>query len=298
MRRWIKMMLIVFALLLIIVLGVAYWYLSKALPIGTGYVAKYLCSNVFISQRDPDVVFAEDIKPVNPLAHIIKWRVDQKEKSVTASGLGFSSTALFCPGRGCILVNGISDEELTTRAYFQPFDRKTAVHDPNIDWPLGDGPPLNPAELGINAKKLNTALDYAFSEPSPDRFRRTSAVLVAYDGHLIAERYARGFTANTPVLGWSMTKSVTSALVGVLVNKGLLNINDRAPVAEWSDPNDPRHQITLDQLLRMSSGLDFEEKYMPLYDATAMLYGAADFAAFAAAKPLKNRPDSVLSYSC
>ena len=73
MRRWIKVMILILFVLVIVVVAVAGWYLSKAIPIGTGYVAKYLCSNTFISQRDPEVVFEEDIRPVNPLANIIKW---------------------------------------------------------------------------------------------------------------------------------------------------------------------------------------------------------------------------------
>jgi CubicO group peptidase (beta-lactamase class C family) len=94
-----------------------------------------------------------------------------------------------------------------------------------------------------------------------------------------------------------MSKSVTNALVGVLVKQGRLDLKAPAPVPEWQTPGDPRGMITLDQLLRMSSGLEFSEVYLPLFDATRMLYESRDFAAYAAEKPLSARPDARFSYS-
>ncbi len=145
--------------------------------------------------------------------------------------------------------------------------------------------------------KLEKALDAAFAEPGSDKVRKTRAVVVVYDGRLVAERYAPGFDADMPLLGWSMAKSVTNALVGILVREGALDIHRPAPVPEWQGPDDPRRAITLDLLLRMSSGLAFEERYDPLYDAVDMLYGSSDFAAFAADKSLAFEPDATWSYS-
>ena len=127
--------------------------------------------------------------------------------------------------------------------------------------------------------------------------RQTRAVAVVYDGQLIAERYAPGFGPDMPILGWSMSKSVTNALVGLLVRQGRLVLHDPAPVPEWRATEDPRGDITLDQLLRMSSGLAFEEIYRPLTDATDMLYGAHDFGAFAAQSHLEAPPDQKWHYS-
>ena len=100
-----------------------------------------------------------------------------------------------------------------------------------------------------------------------------------------------------PMLGWSMSKSVTSALVGILVNAGKLNIEKPAPVAAWQHQDDPRNKITIDQLLRMSSGLEFEEVYGPFKDATYMLYDSKSMADYAAAKPLESEPDEKWNYS-
>ncbi|MBN1482490.1 class C beta-lactamase-related serine hydrolase [candidate division KSB1 bacterium] len=297
MRRWIKIMLAVLLVLFVFVIGLVIWYLSKAIPIGTGYTAKYLCSSTFLSLRNPNIVFAEDVKPVNPLARFITWELDMQEKTVVASAFGISAKAVYRDGCGCTLINGVSEEDLYTQSFFRLEKPHTTPHDVTIPWPAGDKASINPASIGLAFAPIERALDYAFSEPSPDQPRRTRAVLVVYDGQLIAERYAADFSWQTPILGWSMTKSVTNALVGVLVQKGLLNIYDPAAVPEWQNPGDPRRDITLDQLLRMSSGLTFQEIYQPLFDATNMLYGAADFAAFAAAKPLIHPRDSVWSYS-
>ncbi len=111
-------------------------------------------------------------------------------------------------------------------------------------------------------------------------------------------RYADGFTKDTPLPGWSMAKSVVNALAGVLVKEGKLSLSDPAAIPEWRGSSDPRREITLDQLLRMSSGLEFHENYRdPLADAMRMLFGAADAGAYAAAKPLEAQPGTRWSYS-
>jgi CubicO group peptidase (beta-lactamase class C family) len=126
-------------------------------------------------------------------------------------------------------------------------------------------------------------VDFAFEEPIPgERNRRTRAVVVVYDGMLIAEGYAEedGFHQDTRQVGWSMTKSVTNALVGILVGQGELNLYEPAPVPEWSSPGDPRSAITLDDLLRMTSGLNFFEEV----EVLLMIYGSDDSGGYAANK--------------
>ncbi len=290
-------MLLILTIIVVALVGAAVWYLNKALPIGTGYAAKYLCSNVFLSMRDPETVFEEDIRPVNPLANIITYEVNREEKSVTASALWVHSKAMYRPNRGCILIRGITESEFKNESKNFKEQPRLMSLDTTKPWPIGDAAMIDPLTLGLDTRLLNKAVNYAFSEPAPDKPRKTRAVLVAYDGNLVVERYAPGFTYKTPILGWSMTKSITNALVGVLVQKGLVDIYQPADVPEWKSPADPRRNITLDQLLRMSSGLAFEEVYSPLHDATDMLYGAFDFAKFAASKPLAHEPDAVWSYS-
>jgi CubicO group peptidase (beta-lactamase class C family) len=125
---------------------------------------------------------------------------------------------------------------------------------------------------------------------------RTRAVVVVYDGKLIGERYAPSFSRSSKFLGWSMTKSIISALIGILVKDMKINIDDPAPVPEWNNTNDPRHSITTKNLLQQMSGLNFHEGYYKKSDVTQMLFDTDDMAAFAASHPLKYQPGTHCSY--
>jgi len=288
MRRWVKRILYAAGTALIIILAAAGWYLSDTLPIGTGHTAKTICSNVFISGRDAQDVFKEDIAPLHFLFAITDFKVDPDKKSVSADAFGFAERkAIYREGLGCTIVNGLTEDELRQQKIgnikllkYSPEQRS------NRPWPAGNHGPVVSLPAGVDAQKLATAMDEAFAEPDPQNLRKTRAVVVVYDGRLIAERYAPGFNLNTPQLGWSMSKSATNALVGVLVRNGKLEVHRPAPVPEWQKADDPRQKITLDQLLRMSAGLEFSEEYAPFSDAVYMFYDSYDFAAYAANKPL------------
>lgn len=299
MKKGMHRILTVVAGIALLLAAAAGWFMVKAMPIGTGYVAKYLCTSTFLSGRDPQTVFAEDIKPVNPLAGVVRWKVDRAGRTVTATAFtAFTAKALYRKGCGCTLMAGTAEAALRRQHFYRPDD---SYEEPALPserpWPIGDGDLVDPASLGVDVRKLEEALDDAFAEPGAEPLRNTRAVAVVYDGKLIAERYAPGFGPDMPMLGWSMSKSVTNALVGLLVGQGRLALEDPAPVPEWRSPDDPRHEITLDQLMRMSSGLAFEEIYGPLADATDMLYGAHDFGAFAAQSHLEAPPEQKWSYS-
>lgn len=299
MRRWIKVSLWIAGIIFIFVgIGVG-WFAGKTGPIGSGFVAKYICSSTFISGRDPQPVFAEDVKPANPLAALAGFHIDHEEKTVTGSLYGmFNLKAIYREGCGCSLVVGTTEEEMHLQKLVPPdFAKSRPRHREDLPWPAGNLPADVSQLEGIDMGRIEKAMDAAFAESSPENLRQTRAVVVVYDGQLIAERYAPGFHKDMPLLGWSMSKSVTNALVGILVKDGKLDIMQPAPVPEWQDSSDPRHKITLDQLLRMSSGLAFEEVYAPLADATDMLFGSHDFATFAAAKPLETDPDGKWYYS-
>src|SRR5262249_50832240 len=139
---------------------------------------------------------------------------------------------------------------------------------------------------------LKSALDGAFAEPDGGPVRRTHAVVIVHDGRVIAERYAEGFGIDTPVHGWSATKSVNNALLGILVRQGKLNMKEPAPVAAWQTPSDPRRAITPDQLLRMESGLDLGDSltasFSTAWDTSArMVFYESDMAGFAEGAALK-----------
>ena len=299
MKRWVKWSIFGTGIVVVVCVVAAGWFMQKAGPIGSGFVSKYLCSSTFISHRDPEAVFREDLVPVNPLAPFFDYHIDLENKSVTADAHGlFSLTAIYREGCGCSLVIGTTETAMRKQTFVPP-DLSTTrpIRSSDQPWPDGSGAPVDPATLSIDVKKLDAALTDAFREPTPNNPRKTRAVVVIYDGKLVAERYADGFHKDMPLLGWSMAKSITNALVGILVKDGRLNIRKPAPVPEWEAANDPRKAITLDELLRMSSGLSFEEVYKPLHDATDMLYGSYDFAAFAAGKKLEMPPDEKWYYS-
>jgi len=273
-------------------LGYADYYAWKLVKAGTGIVAKMLGSGVFVSKRDPTSIINEDIHQTVNFIHL---EVDHVAKVVTSTAFGLiQRRAIYREGLGCTLLTE-SDAELdmlplTVDLTPKPKNQKT------LPWPTGDMLSGKPPPSGVNTEKLADALDWAFSEPYPERPRRTRAVVILYDGRIIAERYADGFTRDMPLLGYGMTKGVINALVGILVGQGKLSLDEPAPVPEWDFPGDPRGAITLDHLLRMSSGLEFNDSRPPLTDSVLM-FGKADMAAFAADKPLEAEPGTRWSHS-
>ena len=283
-------------LVVVLLLGCGLYYLAQMAATGAGYKAKILCSGVFVSNRDAESVLGEDVALAS--MRLIDARIDREARTVTATALGglVKRKAIFREGLGATMVVDVSEEELRAQAVGDLTPLPTNQQD--LPWPTGDVTPSEEPPAGVDMQRLADALDEAFSEPDTERPRRTRAVVVVYDGHIVAERYAAGFTKDTPLLGWSMTKSVTNALVGILVGQGKLSVDEPAPVPEWSSPGDPRGAITLDQMLRMSSGLEFGEVYEdPLSDVCVMLFGTRDAAAYAAAKPLETEPGSKWYYS-
>ena len=168
-----------------------------------------------------------------------------------------------------------------------------------VPWPTGDWPerPL-PPDI---AAKLEPLLDLAFSAPASDSLGETHAFLAVRGGCIVGERYAAGFTAESTHPSWSKAKSITHALIGILVREGKLDPHAPADVPEWQGADDPRRAITLDQLLRMSSGLKFAEDYLDagVSDVIEMLFGAGkdDVAAYAASRPLAHTPGTAWNYS-
>jgi CubicO group peptidase (beta-lactamase class C family) len=159
-----------------------------------------------------------------------------------------------------------------------------------------------PAAVQTDDPALKAALDHAFEETAQPPHRNTQAVIVVHKDRIVAERYAADVDLDTPLTGWSATKSVINALLGTLVQQGRLDINAPAPIAAWADPQDPRHAITVDQLLRMTSGLDMGQSLKAdlgtAFDPTAqMIFVEADTAAVAQGAALAHRPGTVWNYS-
>ncbi|AIO38715.1 beta-lactamase family protein [Burkholderia cenocepacia] len=278
------------AVALVAALGYTGYMLSRLAPIATGYAAKALCSGVFVSGRPAASVIDVDIMAgVHPLLKLVRPSIDPARHRAVATFAGFAQReADFRPGLGCTLALGPSRDVLP--AALPPVADPSAGH----AMPVA----LGTAAAGIDARKLRAALDRAFDEPDPARPRRTRAVVVMWRGRIVAERYAPGFTADTPLPGWSMTKTVTAALAGMLVAQHKLAPDASALLPEWRGHADPRAAITLDQLLRMTSGLAFNEDYDdPLSDVAVMLFTQPDTARYASAKPLAAAPGTQWAYS-
>jgi CubicO group peptidase (beta-lactamase class C family) len=265
---------------------------TRPIQILTTYFSRELCSSVFVSRLDPAQDYAERIA-TKPGMHWLNWavryRVDRSKQEVTASLLGlFRNRAIYHDGLGTLRVRDGEPAE----ALFAESDC-TPAGPANAALSQIAGPDL----VEPSDPRLRAALDHAFAEPARPPYRRTKAVLVVHDGRVVAERYAPGYGIESPILGYSCAKSVTSALIGILVSQGRLSLDGPAPVPEWTDPTDPRHAITINDLLRMTSGLAIPEPRMPMGRGARMFFLERDMGAFAAESPLQATPGTVWEYT-
>lgn len=277
---------------IMILVGVYVLYFSfNMFPVISGYGAKNLCSCVYIQGRPEQEVIAQELGTL--LGKIGSFSIDRSDSSATGKVWFLSSKkAIYRKGLGCTLVNGLEEEELRA----QPFTGKPLVteNQDTIAWPNGNLTPIT-APSGIDQEALKKIVADHFIEKNPEMPINTRAVVVLYDGQLVAEQYAPGFTASTPQMGWSMTKSITNAMVGILVKQGLLKVEDIAPIPDWKD--DDREKITLNDLLHASSGLKWSEAYSRPSDATEMLFRSKDAGLFALSKKAGKEPNERFVYS-
>lgn len=276
---------IVLALSAVILAAAALWLATTGkdlFRIATASVSRGLCDAAFVSGVDPDRVFGEESAPMmRGIGWAISYRVDRARHEARASILGgFAARAVFRPGLGCLVMHG--GGPVPEAEGFMP----APIASP---FPAGRVESSDPA--------IRQALDRAFAEPDPAHPRRTKAVVILHDGRLIAERYAPGYGPDTPIWAHSLTKSVINALIGILVRDGRLRTDQPAPVAAWQSPDDPHHGITIDQLLRMDSGLPFDDTDDLLNPLTRMTFLQRDMAGYAARMPLAHRPGTVWGYS-
>ena len=279
--------------ILITSVGYGFYYCWVSFPIISGYGAKVFCSAVFVSGRPEQEVRREELAafPLT-LAH---YTVDYRDSSVTGTVWGLAEKkVIYRKGLGATLVSEWPEQQV--RAEHFPLAEAGKTRQDTIPWPMGDRL-ADTIPAGLDTSVLQKALDGPFVEKDTANPIRTRAVVVVYKGQIVGERYAPGFSSATPLLGWSMAKSITGALIGILVGDGKLRVEAPAPVPEWSSPDDPRHAITLANLLQQSSGLRFEENYTKSSDATKMLFQRADAGAYTAAHPLKDKPGTIWYYS-
>lgn len=290
MKRFILRLLLI---VILIALGWGIRYAWVSFPIISGYNAKQMCTCVFVLGREAKDIDTSDLGEL-PLS-IATNKVNYKDSSVTSSVWGTASKkAIYRRGIGCTLINDMSEKQLRSQSFVIPV--ASVQNTDSIAWPNGDKV-VDTLPYAITKNKLQAAVDGAFKEPYPGKKQRTRAVIILYNGQLVAEKYAPGFTKDTKMYGWSMAKSITAALIGTLVQQGKLNINKTAPVTEWNNLKDPRHAITIENLLQQTSGLDFHEDYSKASDVTNMLYKKDNMASYAASHSLAHKPGTVFNYS-
>ncbi|PWJ83920.1 CubicO group peptidase (beta-lactamase class C family) [Pseudaminobacter salicylatoxidans] len=251
--------------------------------VAAGYTAKIVCSNVFVAGRDAQDVLATDVQaPGHPVLRLMSAEVDSEKATVSAGlfGLFGGGLAVARDNGGCATV---PDGNVAAAKAFSQEPPAEGI-DPHSLWPRGER--VEPSQNQI----VNTILDDAGGTGPGMR-----AVVVIKDGRIVGERYGDGFSPSTPLLGWSMTKTVNAAIIGTLMKAHKTSLEATALFDAWKD--DDRAKISLADLMAMSSGLEFNEDYGAVADVTRMLYLEPDMAGFAQAKPLAGEIGKVWSYS-
>lgn len=221
--------------------------------IAAGYKAAMLCSGIFDARaagatRTRESIEANELKGIYPEYDALVGAMPAEigDRSVVVR----YDPAM--PGRIAVsgVLNGCTTLPIGTPEPSRPATpRIRASHGQIMPWPWGDDdPPAKPIAV------LRPALDRAFGG-AYGAGSNTTGIVVVRDGKLVAERYAEGFGPLTPQRTWSVAKSIAGTLIGVAVKRGLLDPRAPAPVPEWQKPGDPRAAITLDNLMRMASGL-------------------------------------------
>lgn len=244
----------------------------------TGTTAHDLCSETFVSGRDPEQTFEESLKPrpgFKAVAGAVKYEVDREQQQVRATFAGgFESLAVYRGRDGCLLVS----------------PEQPPAGDP---LPAFEDAPAMPLPVSATTPEMAAVLEAAFAENRRGPARNTKAVVVLHQGRVVGEQYAEGYDGETPVLGFSLAKSIVNTLVGLLVAEGRLQLEVPLLDARETSP-----LITLGHGLRMTTGLDLDETGSGLDPSNHMLYVYTDdMAAFAGSAEILHPPGERWFYS-
>jgi CubicO group peptidase (beta-lactamase class C family) len=263
-------------ILICLILASGCIYLNSLLPIVTGYAAKNLCSDVFVSGRVPRNVEATDLN--FSFIKYTKNKVDQSEKRVISRFLWGRSTAIYRDGFGATLVRDVPERLLRQAVY--PADTDPGFRQDTTAWPLGDVIP-DSFPAGINRQELAEISQKMINENGYGGY--PFAFLVIHKGIPVTEAYKPQFDRNTRFLSWSVAKSFANAIVGIMVKDRKIDIMKPAGIEEWKA--DERSKITLNDLMQMQSGLKWNEDYGSRSDVNVMLFCKGDMSKYAASRP-------------
>jgi hypothetical protein len=220
--------------------------------LGAASYAKILCSAVFMSGREVDEArqnSASFLMAAPDRLRPISADVNRQEKRVRVTVENVTRTAALYGDQGCV-IHPVDHDGV----HFTPVPVRTALPDAaSQPWPMGDAPATAPWPARLDRARVDAAVDLAFADPDG----LTAAMVVVHKGQIVGERYMAGITRDTQLESWSMGKSLTATLVGLVVKDGAFGLDDPAPVPEWRRPGDPRGAIRVRDVMRMSSGLSF-----------------------------------------
>ena len=272
---------------------------GEALHHHTAGFARTLCSAVFLTGLEPEDAAANIggfTSPFEERRHVVDTVVDFERQSVALTlPDGVTRVATRYKNQGCVALP-IGEDSV----YFTPTDvPRNLPPTETTPWPMGDVLPDEPWPLEVDMTKVEEALDAGFGPPEA----RTLGLLVTYKGRILGERYSDDVDMHTPLESWSMTKSLTGTLVGVLVQQGEYELWQPAPIPEWQTPGDPRQEIRIGDIMRMSSGLKIRAPQDPDYDPSVgypdhvYLYtGTVNSYEYAATRPQQWPPNTVGRY--
>jgi len=282
-----KKFLKIFALLLVVALVYLRITIYPQLELISGFSAKSVASGHFLDNRNLETIQQGD----NDIDKI-DWatnEINDSEHFATSNVHGLKERkAIYREGLGVTLIN---DDFDVTKPYEVP--KRTKINN-NLPFPYGNSEPKDTVFSNIDYEKLNAVVENAFDKKG-EKNKRTRSIIVIYKNKIIAEKYADGFNKNSRILGWSMTKSITGTLFGILQKQGKFDIMKPAPIAEWK--SDERSKITTNDLLHMNSGLEWEEDYGKISDVTKMLFQDEDMSKAQIDKPLVGKPNNTWNYS-
>jgi CubicO group peptidase (beta-lactamase class C family) len=260
--------------------------------------ARTLCSAVFVTGLDPDFA-AENVgyftSPYETRSVVVNREVDYENKMVHLTmENGVVRSAKYIGDCGCVPLP-IGESE----PYFEPPDIRSSLPNPaTTPWPMGDLLSDEPVAEEVDQEKVNQAVEMIFNPEA-----MTAAFVVTYKGRIIAERYGEGIDMHTPLESWSMGKSLSATLMGVLVQQDEYDLWEPAPIPEWQEEGDPRQKIRIADILRMSSGLRCRNTGDPGYDPKegyadhVYLYtGTVNSFEYAATRPQQWEPNTVGRY--
>lgn len=259
---WKKIGLSFLGLVVVAIVVIGYQNYPK-LGIVSGYAAKKMCSCTFIAGRTQESIQSEDLA-FGPLAYSSS-EIDRDAQRVTSSVFGIQKrTAEYRSRLGCVLIHGHDDFGIQ-----YPEHTSSKTNSSVGMYPYGDQVAIEHTK-DVDMARVKFAADNAFDDGGMMTEKRTRALLIIHKDTVLYERYANGYDADTEILGWSMTKSIMNAWVGMMIGDGKISLADSSLFDEWKEDN--RAAITLNDLLHMSSGLDWSEVYSEISPATKMLY--------------------------